>query len=135
MNPNSFHIIWIVVGVTILIFWRVIRRESLRLRAKDRFAKRLCTSCGYDLRASDDSCPECGFPIQAPDLPLAMPLHVETMKKKWPEAPVQPRKPRPDECLVEVYESENAMAVDVLSQQFEARGIPSEISESNTQRL
>jgi hypothetical protein len=41
---------------------RVWRREVRRRRL---IKGLLCTSCGYDLRASKDRCPECGSPIQS----------------------------------------------------------------------
>jgi hypothetical protein len=37
--------------------WMVIRELRVRARPRDRFG---CISCGYDLRATPDRCPECG---------------------------------------------------------------------------
>jgi hypothetical protein len=132
---GPFLIVAVVMAVTAIIFWRIFLREQRQFQAKERFERRQCVSCGYDLRASDDSCPECGFPIQAPDLPLTLELSVETMNNNWPEESIPPRKPRPDESRIEIYASENERAVHVLSLQLEARGMPSEISERRSRLL
>jgi len=137
-NPLMTDPSWIVgavfVGTALVILW-LIRREHRRLRAKERYEMRQCVSCGYDLRASDDRCPECGFPIQAPELPLTMRLNSSAMKNEGLSEPMATRKPRADECRVDVYASGEIMSVDALAAQLEARGISTSISASHSKTL
>ena len=53
--PDWFGCLLLLVAPT-LGLWR-------RHRLRRRIAKGLCLTCGYDLRASTERCPECGTPI------------------------------------------------------------------------
>lgn len=49
----------VIFGFLALLPW-VLRRRRTRL-LKERAARGLCPSCGYDLRATPGRCPECGY--------------------------------------------------------------------------
>jgi hypothetical protein len=52
--------LWAVALVTAPLSGAILRRVYLHVRATRRRARGLCPSCGYDLRASPERCPECG---------------------------------------------------------------------------
>lgn len=52
----------VVVAGTPGVLFIVVRLIRLRIHRR-RQSRRLCTACGYDLRASHAICPECGAPI------------------------------------------------------------------------
>jgi hypothetical protein len=54
----------VVCVLSVLLPLRWLALEPLRRRERRRLSGR-CASCGYDLRASTDRCPECGLPVGA----------------------------------------------------------------------
>jgi hypothetical protein len=58
------------------IFLYLLLYHALRLRTArqaERIAQGLCVTCGHDLRASKDRCPECGSPVPAGHVPKVAP--------------------------------------------------------------
>jgi hypothetical protein len=52
--------LWIAVMLTAVLPTLWIRRSAASRRRRRRSASGLCPTCGYDLRASPERCPECG---------------------------------------------------------------------------
>jgi predicted RNA-binding Zn-ribbon protein involved in translation (DUF1610 family) len=56
-----FVMVFFAIFETAMWFWNLWRFRSLELEERRRMG--LCVSCGFDLRRSDNRCPECGKPI------------------------------------------------------------------------
>lgn len=59
VSTVAIHDFWLVVLTLLLPVGSFVRRAKQRQRLREG----LCLTCGYDLRASIERCPECGTPI------------------------------------------------------------------------
>jgi hypothetical protein len=59
----------LMLGVSAVFVW--VGRVNEMLRRDERVRRRLCLTCGYDLRATPDRCPECGTSAPRATAPAA----------------------------------------------------------------
>jgi hypothetical protein len=60
---------WLVLGLSSILPLLLVRRKLLARRRRKRLSKGCCARCGYDLRATPQRCPECGWIVTGRDLP------------------------------------------------------------------
>ena len=113
---------WVVVVIVI----HVIRADHERVggwRHAGDTGSRPCSLCGYDLRASEDRCPECGCTRTDRLLAKGHKLDPQLLQDDWPESDAEIRELEPGEKLAIVHQAELSFEANLVTQQLRARGI------------
>jgi predicted amidophosphoribosyltransferase len=116
-----FLLLCLVAFVAVMI-WDICRHLRRRQSAA---GAPVCPVCGYDLRASSESCPECGMPVALNK--LRVPLNAARLNKQWPADRIDPRKPAKEERMACVQAADVGKYGQLLADQLKARGVWAEL--------
>jgi hypothetical protein len=110
-----------VFAFGVAFVWLMLRDVQRHSRRHQPQPDRLCIVCGYNLRASPDVCPECGFPVAFEHMREW--LNESALRRSWPADAIQPRVPGPQEKRVYVHVAPSGRQADLLLGQLKARGV------------
>jgi hypothetical protein len=105
----------LIIAIMVVTFSMLNQRKTEHLIKEGR-----CLHCGYDLRASSGRCPECGR-----DIPSEKSDEEEggLFDDIFATQAIEPRRPSPDERMVEAARTTSAVEANFLATLFEHRGI------------
>jgi hypothetical protein len=116
-------ILFVLVAMVVLaVAWKQEGNANRRLEGH-------CLNCGYDLRYSQNRCPECGIsiPVRSGDF---FPL-----RDDWPATPIDQRLPGVDETPVTIRYTSIPGEAMLMRDQLNARGVACWIEKHEAQRL
>ena len=113
---------WVNIIVVSVMLFGVVAVTVHHRRSDRRRSGGLCERCGYDLRASDKRCPECGerFYKLGEWRGELDPVNLEA---DWPTEEMKPRVPRADEEPVDVFRTRVPLEAVLLQEHLESRGM------------
>ena len=126
----SIPIILVAIVHLVVRFGIVEQRSSRSANAGAGPKSVTCASCGYDLRASRERCPECGTKIptrQDRAIARGLKLDPDALQNDWPDDPAEPRTPAADEKSAVAHYSRQWGEAELLVQQLRARAVPAEL--------